>query len=115
MMVERYPTLKKEVGGLIPGCEISSLLDRELARWSTASGALAIAYWPSVSTKEKRKKKNNFIIWCLDNKCLGLLKYSTSWRMVILYNLVYTSGGLFSVGLSLDLNMCKRLKKKVGR
>jgi hypothetical protein len=44
MMVERYPTLKKEVGGLIPGCEISSLLDRELARWSTASGALAIAY-----------------------------------------------------------------------
>ncbi len=27
MMVERYPNLKEEVGGLILGCEISSLLD----------------------------------------------------------------------------------------
>jgi hypothetical protein len=24
MMVERYPNLKEEVGGLVPGCEISS-------------------------------------------------------------------------------------------
>ena len=31
MMVETYPNLKKEVGGSIPGCEISSLLDRDLA------------------------------------------------------------------------------------
>ena len=30
MMVERYSNLKKEVGGLIPGCEISSLLDMKL-------------------------------------------------------------------------------------
>ena len=28
MMVKRYPNLKEEVGGSIPGCEISSLLDR---------------------------------------------------------------------------------------
>ena len=28
MMVERYPNLKEEVGGLIPDYEISSLLDR---------------------------------------------------------------------------------------
>ena len=28
MMVERYPNLKKEVGGLVLGCEISSLLDK---------------------------------------------------------------------------------------
>ena len=31
MMVERYPNLKEEVGGSIPGCEISSLLDRTLS------------------------------------------------------------------------------------
>jgi hypothetical protein len=30
MTVERYPTLKKEVGSSIPGCEISSLLDKKL-------------------------------------------------------------------------------------
>jgi hypothetical protein len=27
MMVERYPNLKEEVGGSIPGCEVSSLRD----------------------------------------------------------------------------------------
>ena len=30
MMVERYPNLKEEVGGSIPGCKISSLLDKNL-------------------------------------------------------------------------------------
>jgi hypothetical protein len=44
MMVERYPNLKEEVGGLIPDYEISSLLEGKLARWSTASCALALAY-----------------------------------------------------------------------
>ena len=34
MMVERYPNLKEEVGGSTPDCEISSLLDKKLARWS---------------------------------------------------------------------------------
>ena len=32
MMVKRYPNLKEEIGVSIPGCEISSLLDRKLAR-----------------------------------------------------------------------------------
>ena len=31
MMVEGYPNLKEEVGISIPNCEISSLLDRDLA------------------------------------------------------------------------------------
>ena len=31
MMVERNPNLKEEVGDSIPGCEISSLLDKKLA------------------------------------------------------------------------------------
>ena len=43
MMVERYPNLKKEVGGSIPSCEISSLLDKKPVRWSTASCALTLA------------------------------------------------------------------------
>ena len=30
MMVERYPNLKEEVGGSKIGCEISSLLDKNL-------------------------------------------------------------------------------------
>jgi hypothetical protein len=29
MMVEKYPNFKEEVGGLIPSCEISSLLDQK--------------------------------------------------------------------------------------
>ena len=57
MMVERYPNLKEEVGGSIPNCEISSLLDRKLARWSSASYALALACRPSGFFKKKNKKK----------------------------------------------------------
>jgi hypothetical protein len=30
MMVERYPNLKEEVGSSIHGCEISSLLERNI-------------------------------------------------------------------------------------
>jgi hypothetical protein len=56
MMMETYLNLKEEVGNSIPGCEISSLLDGKLARWSTASCALALACRPSVSKKEKEKK-----------------------------------------------------------
>ena len=37
MMVERYPNHKEEAGGAIPGCEISSLPNGKLARWSIAS------------------------------------------------------------------------------
>jgi hypothetical protein len=32
MMMERHPNLKEGVGGSIPGYEVSSLLDRKLAR-----------------------------------------------------------------------------------
>jgi hypothetical protein len=32
MMVERYPNLKEEVGGSIPGCEISSLLGKKTCK-----------------------------------------------------------------------------------
>jgi hypothetical protein len=52
MMVERYPNLKEEVVGSIPNCEISSLLDGKLARWSFASYALALACRPFASKKE---------------------------------------------------------------
>ena len=56
MMVERYPNLKEEVGGPIPGCEISSLFVRKLARGSIVSCALALACWSFVSkVKEKEK------------------------------------------------------------
>jgi len=56
MMVERYPNLKEEVGGSIPACEISSLLDEKLAKWSTTSCALALACRPSVSKKKERSE-----------------------------------------------------------
>jgi hypothetical protein len=52
MMVERYSNLKEEVGGSIPRCEISSLLDGKLVRWLTVSCALALAYQPYVSRKK---------------------------------------------------------------
>ena len=57
MMVERYPNLKDEVGGLNPGCEISSLLDKKLAMSSTAFCVLVLTRRPSVSKKKKKKKK----------------------------------------------------------
>ena len=56
MMVERYSNIKEEVGGSIVGCEISSLLDEKLAMRSTSSCALALAYQPFVSRKERKKK-----------------------------------------------------------
>jgi hypothetical protein len=49
MVVERFSNLKEEVGGSIPGYEISSLLDKKLVRWSTASCVLALAYRPTIS------------------------------------------------------------------
>ena len=53
MMVERYPILKEKVGSWIPDCEISSLPDGKLAKWSTASSALALACQPSVSKNKE--------------------------------------------------------------
>jgi hypothetical protein len=49
----KLPDDGEEVGNLIPGCEISSLLDGKFAKWSTASCALALACRPSVSQKLK--------------------------------------------------------------
>ena len=57
MMVERYPSLKEEVGSSNPDCEISSLLDEKLVRWSTASCALTLACRPSVSKKKGKKRR----------------------------------------------------------
>ena len=57
VMVEGYPNLKEEVGGSNPDYEISSLLDGKLARWWTASCALALAYRPFVSKKKKKNLK----------------------------------------------------------
>ena len=64
MMVERYPNLKDEVGGSIPGYEISSLLDGKLVKWSAASYALALACQPFVS---KKNKKINSWTWSGDS------------------------------------------------
>ena len=54
MMVERCLNLKEEVAGSISGFEISSLLDKILARWSSASCALALACRPFVSPKKEK-------------------------------------------------------------
>jgi hypothetical protein len=58
MTVERYPNLKEEVDGSIPGYEISSLLDGKLARWSPTSCASTLAYRPSVSKKKNKNKRS---------------------------------------------------------
>ena len=52
VMVEGYPNLKEEVGGSNPGCEISSLLDGKLVRWSTSSYAWR---WPFDLLSQKKK------------------------------------------------------------
>ena len=51
VMVERYPNLEEEVGGSIPDCENSSLLDGKLVRWLIVSCALMLACRPSVYKK----------------------------------------------------------------
>ena len=62
VMVEGYPNLKEEVGGLNPDYEISSLLDIKLARWWTASCALALACRPSVAKRKEKKRKSCSIL-----------------------------------------------------
>jgi hypothetical protein len=57
MMVERYSNLKEEVGGSNPGCEISSLHDGKLVKWSTISCALTLTCRHFVSKKEKRNNQ----------------------------------------------------------
>jgi hypothetical protein len=53
-MVERYPNLKEEVGGLVLGCEISSLLHRKLVTWSTVLCVLVVTCRSFVSKKKKK-------------------------------------------------------------
>ena len=56
MMVERYPNLKEKIGSSIPGCKISSVLDR-LPSWSSnASCALALTCRPPMSRKKDKKR-----------------------------------------------------------
>jgi hypothetical protein len=79
MMVERYPNLKEEVGDSIPACEISSLLDKKLVRWSTAFCALALVSRTFVSKRKKKIRHDSsklitttqfsrdlkfFVLWC---------------------------------------------------
>ena len=63
MVVERYPILKEEVGSLIPGYEISSLLDKKLAKWSTASRALALACLNNKKNITMVFKPTNYFLW----------------------------------------------------
>jgi hypothetical protein len=51
----------EEVGGSIPSCEISSLLDGKFARWSTASCVLALACQPFVSKEEEEEEEEEII------------------------------------------------------
>ena len=73
-MVERCPNLKEEVGGSISGCELSSLPDGKLVRWSTASCALVLAYQTFVSTKKKALADSLIIFY----KSLSRFPYSLS-------------------------------------
>jgi hypothetical protein len=64
MMVERYPNLKEEVGDSIPGCVISFLLDRKLAKWSTASCGMSTFYLKFKKTTTTSLRDNPKIITC---------------------------------------------------
>ena len=67
-MVERYPKLKEEVSSSIPGCEISSLLDKKLVMWSTTSCAWR---WP-IRLLSKKKKKKRLVVQ-------GSVVFSVTW------------------------------------
>ena len=56
MMVEGYPNIKEEVGCLIPGCEVSSLLDINLS-----GGQLphVLWLWPIDLQSQKNKTKQS--------------------------------------------------------
>ena len=66
MLVERYPNLKEEVGGSIPGCEISSLLDKKLVRWSIVSCALAAVRLPKNKKRKKKKEEEEEADQCCE-------------------------------------------------
>lgn len=56
MMVERYPNFEEEVGGSIPGCEMSSLLDKNLQ-----GGQLpyVLWHWPIGPLSRQKNKRIN--------------------------------------------------------
>jgi len=45
MMMERYPNLKEEVGGLILSCEISSLLDGKICKVVNCLLCFGVGMW----------------------------------------------------------------------
>ena len=59
--MERYPNLKEEFGGSIPGCEISFQVDIKLTGWLIASCALALASRPSL-LKTKHVKPMAYLL-----------------------------------------------------
>jgi hypothetical protein len=71
MTVERYPNLKEEVGGSIPGCELSSLLDQKNCH--VVSCILLSALWfleilqltPNNSMFIKNLELNVKFEWCV--------------------------------------------------
>ena len=60
MMVERYPNLKEEVGSSIPGCDISSLLDKKLP------GGEFLIYFGDVLSAFYLKFKKIQLVTCYD-------------------------------------------------
>ena len=73
MMAEKYPNLKEEVGGSIPGGEIFSLHDRKLARWSIALCALVMACWPYVKKTKQNKTRITRIIIIIEFSLYDIL------------------------------------------
>ena len=57
MVVERYPNLKEEAGGSIASCEISSLPNGKLVKWSTA---LVLWRWHVGPLSRKQTNKTKF-------------------------------------------------------
>ena len=78
MMVERYPNLKEEDDGSVPGCEISSLLDRKLAMWSTF-----LCFGAGLSMSQKRIKTHTNIHTHTHKSMKGGRKIvPTEWHLV---------------------------------
>ena len=58
MIVERYPNIKSEVGGLISRCEISSLLDINLL-----GGQVPLVLWPwTLGLLSPKNKYNKYVM-----------------------------------------------------
>jgi hypothetical protein len=60
MTVERYPNLKKEVGGSIPDCEIFSLLDKKTCH--VVKRLMCFGVGLSAIYLKKRKRKTQYLV-----------------------------------------------------